>query len=346
MKKFVISIAVAALAVPMFAQNAPQRFAVIDVQKVLTQSSAGKAAYDKLKKMQDDRVEKAKAMDDEIKKLDSDINTKKISLSDDKITDMQKQLADKQVALQRFLGDQEDTLIDRLDEAGLDEHAGQQDALRIGKTRAQGHRPGALIDHHLGKLDGPGETVIAAVLERQAHLRAARSNPASGDGALEREKIGARLLDVDIHRVGALDYRQRGGLAGGDERSDGRQRPTDAPADRGAVHVDVEDGQEDRHLRRALAEPPADDELADALREGRVVLGYALTFDEAGGTPDRCVLHPLAMCWVVVATGNHWVLDVAFREDDCRVRDGHAHSLAHVRRDARRSGHSDTRSAA
>jgi hypothetical protein len=23
-----------------------------------------------------------------------------------------------------------------------------------------------------------------------------------------------------------------------------------------------------------------------------------------------CVLHPLAMCWVVVATGNHWVLDV------------------------------------
>jgi hypothetical protein len=23
-----------------------------------------------------------------------------------------------------------------------------------------------------------------------------------------------------------------------------------------------------------------------------------------------CVLHPLAMCWVVVATGNHWVLDI------------------------------------
>lgn len=23
-----------------------------------------------------------------------------------------------------------------------------------------------------------------------------------------------------------------------------------------------------------------------------------------------CVLHPLAMCWVVVATGNHWVLDL------------------------------------
>ena len=23
-----------------------------------------------------------------------------------------------------------------------------------------------------------------------------------------------------------------------------------------------------------------------------------------------CVVHPLLMCWVVVATGNHWVLDL------------------------------------
>jgi len=105
MKKFIISIAVAALAAPMFAQSAPQRFAVIDVQKVLTQSTAGKAAYDKLKKMQDDRVEKAKQMDDEIKKLDADINTKKISLSEDKITDMQKQLADKRINMQRYAQD-------------------------------------------------------------------------------------------------------------------------------------------------------------------------------------------------------------------------------------------------
>ena len=38
-----------------------------------------------------------------------------------------------------------------------------------------------------------------------------------------------------------------------------------------------------------------DDELADALREGRVVLGYALTFDGPEGTPDGCVLHPLGL---------------------------------------------------
>ena len=105
MKKFLISIAVAALAVPMFAQSTPARVAVIDVQKVLTQSTAGKAAYEKLKKMQDEKVEKAKAMDEELRKLDGDINTKKISLSEDKLADMQKQLADKRIAMQRYAQD-------------------------------------------------------------------------------------------------------------------------------------------------------------------------------------------------------------------------------------------------
>ena len=105
MKKFVITMAVAALAAPMFAQTTPARVAVIDVQKVLTQSTSGKAAYEKLKKMQDDRMAKAQQMDEELRKLDSDINTKKISLSDDKLVEMQKQLADKRVAMQRFAQD-------------------------------------------------------------------------------------------------------------------------------------------------------------------------------------------------------------------------------------------------
>jgi outer membrane protein len=105
MKKFLISMAVAALAAPMFAQNTPARVAVIDVQKVLTQSTAGKAAYDKLKKIQDDRVEKAKNMDEEVRKLEADINGKKLSLSEDKLAEMQKQLADKRIAMQRYAQD-------------------------------------------------------------------------------------------------------------------------------------------------------------------------------------------------------------------------------------------------
>lgn len=105
MKKFVLSVAVAALAVPMFAQTAPSRVAVIDVQKVLSQSSQGKASFEKLKKMQEDRIEKAKQMDEELRKLDADINQKKLSLSEDKLTELTKQMADKKIAMQRYAQD-------------------------------------------------------------------------------------------------------------------------------------------------------------------------------------------------------------------------------------------------
>lgn len=105
MKKFLVSMAVVALAAPMFAQNAPGKVAVVDVQKVLTQSVAGKAAYEKLKKMQEDRINKAKQMDEEMKKLESDLNTKRISLAEDKLAEMTKQLADKKINMQRFAQD-------------------------------------------------------------------------------------------------------------------------------------------------------------------------------------------------------------------------------------------------
>ena len=49
MKKVLISLAVAALAAPMFAQSAPARVAVVDVNKVLMSSPPGKAAYERLK---------------------------------------------------------------------------------------------------------------------------------------------------------------------------------------------------------------------------------------------------------------------------------------------------------
>jgi outer membrane protein len=106
MKKVLITMAVAALAAtPMFAQSAPSRIAVIDVQKVLQQSSAGKSAYEKLKKMQDDRIARAKKMDEEIASLDNDINSKKLSLSEDKLADLQKQMSDKKIAMQRYAQD-------------------------------------------------------------------------------------------------------------------------------------------------------------------------------------------------------------------------------------------------
>ena len=105
MKKFLVSLAVAALALPTFAQSAPARVAVIDVNKVLMNSAAGKTAYDRLKKMQDDRVAQAKKLDDEIAALDKEINEKKLTLSEEKLNEMTKRLSDKKIAMQRFAQD-------------------------------------------------------------------------------------------------------------------------------------------------------------------------------------------------------------------------------------------------
>jgi outer membrane protein len=121
MKKFLISVAVAALAVPAFAQTTqPARLAVIDVQRVLANSSQGKAASERLKKMQEDRVARAKAMDDEMQKLDADINSKKLSLSEDKLTEMAKQLSDKKISAQRFAQDAEREMGEARDRALLE----------------------------------------------------------------------------------------------------------------------------------------------------------------------------------------------------------------------------------
>ena len=106
MKKFLVSMAVAALAIPALAQSsAPARVAVIDVNKVLSTSAAGKAAAAKLKQVQDDKMARAQKMDEEIRALDNEINTKKISLSEEKLADMTKQLSEKKIAMQRFAQD-------------------------------------------------------------------------------------------------------------------------------------------------------------------------------------------------------------------------------------------------
>ena len=105
MKRFLVTLAVAALALPTFAQSAPARVAVVDVNRVLMNSTAGKTAYDRLKKMQDDRVAQAKKLDDEIAALDKEINEKKLTLSEEKLNDMTKRLSDKKIAMQRFAQD-------------------------------------------------------------------------------------------------------------------------------------------------------------------------------------------------------------------------------------------------
>ncbi|HUP48924.1 MAG TPA: OmpH family outer membrane protein [Thermoanaerobaculia bacterium] len=105
MKKFLVSVAVAALALPVFAQSTPARVAVIDVQRVLATSTAGKAAYERLKKLQEDRIAKAKGMEDELRRLETELSTKRLSLSEEKVVELTKQISDRKIAMQRFAQD-------------------------------------------------------------------------------------------------------------------------------------------------------------------------------------------------------------------------------------------------
>jgi adenylate cyclase len=50
--------------------------------------------------------------------------------------------------------------------------------------------------------------------------------------------------------------------------------------------------------RATLSKPPPatpDSALAETLRRGRVILGYAMTFDNPASTPGVCVLHPIGL---------------------------------------------------
>lgn len=109
MKKLILTIVAAAVALPAMAQTAaaPARVGVINVQKVLADSNAGKAALEKLKKMQDERAARLKKMDDEIKALDTDLAQKRLSLSAEKVEEMAKQISDRKINLQRAAQDAE-----------------------------------------------------------------------------------------------------------------------------------------------------------------------------------------------------------------------------------------------
>lgn len=89
---------------PALAQSTdtPARIAAIDVNAVLSRSNAGQAVYAKLKKVQDERIARATAMDEEIRKLDREINAQRAALSGAKLAELQKQLADKRIAMQRY----------------------------------------------------------------------------------------------------------------------------------------------------------------------------------------------------------------------------------------------------
>jgi outer membrane protein len=101
------------LAVASLAQEAPtQLIAVIDVDQLVQESAAGKEALGRLQKLRDEKVAEGKKMNADLEALQQQLSAQRSTLSDQKISDMQKQIEDKQIALKRFQDDSQQQLQD------------------------------------------------------------------------------------------------------------------------------------------------------------------------------------------------------------------------------------------
>lgn len=98
-------------AVPAAAQQAapaptgPIKIAVIDTEKILLSSQAGKKALGDLKKLQEQKETELRGRAQELKDLQTKISEGRLSLAQDKLADLSKQYEEKEIALRRLQDD-------------------------------------------------------------------------------------------------------------------------------------------------------------------------------------------------------------------------------------------------
>lgn len=105
------------------APSGPLRIAVIDTEKILLSSNAGKKAVADLKKLQDQREKELAAKAQELKDLQAKMNDGRLSLAQDKLADLSKQYEEKEIALRRAQDDATRELTKKRDDmlASIDE---------------------------------------------------------------------------------------------------------------------------------------------------------------------------------------------------------------------------------
>ncbi len=99
------------------------RVAVIDTEKILLSSVAGKKAIAELKKAQEQKEGELRARQQEIKEMQDKLSQGRLTLAQDKLAEMTKQLEDREIALRRLSDDATRELNKRKDDllGGIDE---------------------------------------------------------------------------------------------------------------------------------------------------------------------------------------------------------------------------------
>jgi outer membrane protein len=111
----------AAPARPAF--NGVLKVAVINTEQILLESQAGKKAVAELKKVQDQKEAELNAKQEEIKSLQGKIDSGRLSLAQDKLADLEKQLEDRVISARRLQDDANRDLNKRKDDVlgGIDQ---------------------------------------------------------------------------------------------------------------------------------------------------------------------------------------------------------------------------------
>jgi outer membrane protein len=95
-----------AAAAPLAAQQATGlKIAVLDTEQILLQSATGKAALEELRTRRERKEGEGKALQTEVQQLRDRLSEGRLSLSQDKIAELEKQLEDKAISLRRFEDD-------------------------------------------------------------------------------------------------------------------------------------------------------------------------------------------------------------------------------------------------
>jgi len=110
MRKTLVTLMILTSAALVSAQQV--KVAVIDVQRVVTESDAGKEALGKLKGLQDSKIAEGQKLQNELDALKEQLTKQRFTLSDDKIEAMGKQIQDKGIELKRFQDDAQRELDD------------------------------------------------------------------------------------------------------------------------------------------------------------------------------------------------------------------------------------------